>query len=83
MKERLTSHPWYVLAAHFFSRYFDTEVESREMRTGVPALLGFAAAPGLVACALLFDKYSTLRGGFMGVFTLDRDLRRCRTSTSF
>jgi hypothetical protein len=39
----------------------------------VPALLGFAAAPGLVACALLFDKYSTLRGWFMGVFTLDRD----------
>ena len=37
-------------------------------------MLGFAAAPGLIACALLFDKYSTLRGWFMGVFTLDRDL---------
>lgn len=74
MKERLARQPWYVLARHFLTRYFDTEVESGELRAGVPALLGFAAAPGLVACALLFDKYSTLRGWFMGVFTLDRDL---------
>lgn len=66
--------PWFVLVNHFLSRYFDPEVESGELRTGVPALLGITAAPGLIACALLFDKYSTLRGWFMGVFTLDRDL---------
>jgi hypothetical protein len=74
VKHFLEQQPWFILARHFLGRYFDPEVESGEFRTGVPALLGFAAAPGLVACALLFDKYSTLRGWFMGVFTLDRDL---------
>jgi hypothetical protein len=74
MKDYFARQPWFILARHFLERYFDTEVDTGELRTGVPALLGFAAAPGLVACALLFDKYSTLRGWFMGVFTLDRDL---------
>ena len=74
MKEYFAGQPWFILARHFLLRYFDPEVDSGELRTGVPAMLGFAAAPGLIACALLFDKYSTLRGWFMGVFTLDRDL---------
>ena len=33
-----------ILARHFLERYFDAEVESGELRTGVPAMLGFAAA---------------------------------------
>jgi hypothetical protein len=74
VKEYLSRQPWIILARHFLRRYFDTEVDSGDLRSGIPALLGFAAAPGLIACALLFDKYSTLRGWFMGVFTLDRNL---------
>jgi hypothetical protein len=75
MIEAIRREPWFVLMNHFLSRYFDPEVESGELRTGVPALLGFTAAPGLIACALLFDKYSTLRGWFLGVLTLDRDVQ--------
>ena len=74
MIEAIRRQPWFVLVNHFLTRYFDPEVESGELRTGIPALLGLTAAPGLIACAFLFDKSSTLRGWFLGVFTLDRDI---------
>ena len=67
-------HPWFLLTRHFIRRFFDTEIESDELRVGVPAMLGFAAAPGLVACALLFDKYSTLKAWFLGTMHVDRDV---------
>jgi hypothetical protein len=67
-------HPWFLLTRHFIRRFFDTEIESDELRVGVPAMLGFATAPGLVACALLFDKYSTLKAWFLGTMRVDRDL---------
>ena len=67
-------HPWFLLTRHFIRRFFDTEIESDELRVGIPAMLGFAAAPCLVACALLFDKYSTLKVWLLGTMRVDRDL---------
>ena len=75
LKERVADHPLAILTNHFLGRYFETdEAQSGELRTGIPALLGLAAAPGFILCSFLFEKYSTLIGWFKGIVKLDRDL---------
>ena len=75
LKDRFASHPLAILTNHFLGRYFETEeAQSGELRTGIPALLGLAAAPGFILCSFLFEKYSTLIGWFKGIVKLDRDL---------
>jgi len=75
LKERFGGEPLAILTNHFLGRYFETEeAQSGELRTGIPALLGLAAAPGFILCSFLFEKYSTLVGWFRGILTLDRDL---------
>jgi hypothetical protein len=68
--------PWFILTRHFIQRYFEPDVEapSGELRTGIAALLGLSVTPGLVLCALLFEKYSTLAGWLKGILQIDRDI---------
>src|SRR4051794_40538570 len=68
--------PWFILTGHFIQRYFEPDVEapSGELRTGIAALLGLSVTPGLVLCALLFEKYSTLAGWLKGILQIDRDV---------
>lgn len=73
---RLARQPWAILTQHFLQRYFEPDVDAPagELRTGVAALLGLSAAPGLVLCALLFEKYSSLVGWLKGILQIERDL---------
>ena len=70
------SQPWVILTRHFIQKYFEPDVEASagELRTGIPALLGLSAAPGLILCALLFEKYSSLTGWLRGILQIERDL---------
>src|SRR5436190_16898877 len=73
---QITEQTWFILTRHFLDRYFEADIDSPagELRTGVAALLGLSAAPGLILCALLFEKYSTLVGWLRGILQVERDL---------
>jgi hypothetical protein len=68
--------PWLILTRHFLQKYFEPDVEASagELRTGIAAVLGLSATPGLILCALLFEKYSSLVGWLKGILQIERDL---------
>ena len=54
----IAQQPWVILTRHFMQRYFEADVDAPagELRTGIAAMLGLSAAPGLMLCGLLFEK---------------------------